>query len=161
MREHGYSRNKRTLGRVTARLQPPAKPSGCGNLGPLLVSNSPTSRVSGHVNLMHSEGIILAYADTSLVWATHETIASRFDCLQSASWMMTSFTIGYFVTLPMVSLWPIPYLLPNLPLAGILISVSQYKRLCDNLGSLRSLLVAYSTFCVGSALWYVVFLPCS
>ncbi|CEJ91340.1 hypothetical protein VHEMI07058 [[Torrubiella] hemipterigena] len=73
-------------------------------------------------------GILLAYADTSLVWATHETIASRFDALQNSSWMMTAFTIGYFVTLPM------------------------YKRLCDTFGNLKALLVAYSTFCVGSTL---------
>ncbi|RDL36129.1 Uncharacterized protein BP5553_06741 [Venustampulla echinocandica] len=73
-------------------------------------------------------GILLAYADTSLVWATHETIASRFDSRQKSSWMMTSFTIGYCVTLPL------------------------YGRLSDNFGSLRSLLVAYCTFCIGSAL---------
>lgn len=48
-------------------------------------------------------GILLAFADTSLVWATHETIASRFGNLQNSSWMMTSFTIGYCVTLPLVS----------------------------------------------------------
>ncbi|PMD58769.1 uncharacterized protein K444DRAFT_630453 [Hyaloscypha bicolor E] len=46
-------------------------------------------------------GILLAYADTSLVWATHETVASRFDNLENSSWMMTSFTIGYCVTLPL------------------------------------------------------------
>jgi hypothetical protein len=101
-------------------------------------------------------GILLAFADTSLVWATHETIASHFDSLQNASWMMTSFTIGYFVTLPMVSC-------PTLRLACsiclwvcLLTMVSQYRRLCDNLGSIRTLLVAYSTFCVGSTLWYVL-----
>ncbi|KFY33213.1 hypothetical protein V494_07823 [Pseudogymnoascus sp. VKM F-4513 (FW-928)] len=73
-------------------------------------------------------GILLAYADTSLVWATHETIASRFNSLQNSSWMMTSFTMGYCVTLPL------------------------YGRLSDNYGSLRPLLLAYSTFCIGSAL---------
>ncbi|KFY69360.1 hypothetical protein V496_00295 [Pseudogymnoascus sp. VKM F-4515 (FW-2607)] len=73
-------------------------------------------------------GILLAYADTSLVWATHETIASRFNSLQNSSWMMTSFTMGYCVTLPL------------------------YGRLSDNYGSLRPLLVAYCTFCIGSML---------
>ncbi|OBT44202.1 hypothetical protein VE00_04811 [Pseudogymnoascus sp. WSF 3629] len=73
-------------------------------------------------------GILLAYADTSLVWATHETIASRFNSLQNSSWMMTSFTMGYCVTLPL------------------------YGRLSDSYGSLRPLLVAYCTFCIGSTL---------
>jgi hypothetical protein len=41
-----------------------------------------------------SAGILLAEGDASLVWATHETIASRFDELGNASWMMTSYTIG-------------------------------------------------------------------
>lgn len=72
-------------------------------------------------------GILLAYADTSLVWATHETIASRFNSLQNSSWLMTSFTIGYCVTLPL------------------------YGRLSDRFGSLRPLLSAYCIFCVGSA----------
>lgn len=49
---------------------------------------------------------MLAYADTSLVWATHETVASQFDTLRNSSWMMTSFTIGYCVTLPLVGLVP-------------------------------------------------------
>lgn len=56
-----------------------------------------------HYDLINSTGILLAYADTSLVWATHETIASRFNSLQNSSWMMTSFTMGYCVTLPLVS----------------------------------------------------------
>jgi hypothetical protein len=56
-----------------------------------------------HFDLMNFAGILLAYADTSLVWATHETIASRFNSLQNSSWMMTSFTMGYCVTLPLVS----------------------------------------------------------
>lgn len=56
-----------------------------------------------HSDLTNSAGILLAYADTSLVWATHETIASRFNSLQNSSWMMTSFTMGYCVTLPLVS----------------------------------------------------------
>ena len=47
-------------------------------------------------------GIMLAYADTSLVWATHETVASHFDNLANSSWIMTSFAIGYCVTLPLV-----------------------------------------------------------
>ncbi|KAE9370966.1 MFS general substrate transporter [Stipitochalara longipes BDJ] len=73
-------------------------------------------------------GILLAYADTSLVWATHETVASNFDNLASSSWMMTSFTIGYCVTLPL------------------------YGRLSDNYGRLRPLVAAYCTFCAGCTL---------
>ncbi|CAG8976828.1 hypothetical protein HYALB_00009092 [Hymenoscyphus albidus] len=45
-------------------------------------------------------GILLACADTSLVWAIHETIASRFGCLEYSSWMMTSFTLGYYIAAP-------------------------------------------------------------
>ena len=45
--------------------------------------------------LISVSGILLAYADTSLVWATHETVASHFNNLENSSWMMTSFTIGY------------------------------------------------------------------
>ncbi|TAQ83729.1 hypothetical protein B7494_g7949 [Chlorociboria aeruginascens] len=74
-------------------------------------------------------GILLAYADTSLVWATHETVASHFDNLENSSWMMTSFTIGYCVTLPL------------------------YGRLSDNYGRLRPLIAAYCTFCIGCTLW--------
>ncbi|KAH8780515.1 major facilitator superfamily domain-containing protein [Hyaloscypha finlandica] len=73
-------------------------------------------------------GILLAYADTSLVWATHETVASRFDNLENSSWMMTSFTIGYCVTLPL------------------------YGRLSDNCGRLGPLIAAYCTFCIGCTL---------
>jgi hypothetical protein len=51
---------------------------------------------------MNSPGILLANMDTSLVWATRETVASRFHNLENSSWMMTSFTIGYCVTLPLV-----------------------------------------------------------
>lgn len=87
-------------------------------------------RVSGYVMTpgvycgvlpYRSAGILLAEGDASLVWATHETIASRFDELGNASWMMTSYTIGwedfseepqkwiltshrYCVTLPLVCL---------------------------------------------------------
>ena len=49
-------------------------------------------------------GILLANADISLVWATHETVASHFDNLANSSWIMTSFAIGYCVTLPLVGL---------------------------------------------------------
>ncbi|KAJ5038213.1 uncharacterized protein L3040_007080 [Drepanopeziza brunnea f. sp. 'multigermtubi'] len=84
-------------------------------------------------------GIMLAYANTSLVWATHETVASRFDTLRSSSWMMTSFTIGYCVTLPL------------------------YGRLSDNYGRLRPLIASYSIFSfgctlcgVGQTYWQVV-----
>jgi len=49
-------------------------------------------------------GIMLARADTSLVWATHETVASHFDSLDDSSWMMTSFAIGCCVTYPLVCL---------------------------------------------------------
>lgn len=51
-------------------------------------------------------GIMLARADTSLVWATHETVASHFDNLDNSSWMMTSFAIGCCVTYPLVCLSP-------------------------------------------------------
>ncbi|CAL3964594.1 unnamed protein product [Diplocarpon coronariae] len=70
-------------------------------------------------------GIMLAYANTSLVWATHETVASRFDSLKNSSWMMTSFTIGYCVTLPL------------------------YGRLSDKYGRLNPLIAAYGIFCIG------------
>ncbi|KAL2067238.1 hypothetical protein VTL71DRAFT_1662 [Oculimacula yallundae] len=48
-------------------------------------------------------GILISYADTSFAWATHETIASNFDSLRHSSWLMTSFTVGYCVTLPLDS----------------------------------------------------------
>ncbi|PBP28722.1 hypothetical protein BUE80_DR000425 [Diplocarpon rosae] len=72
-------------------------------------------------------GIMLAYANTSLVWATHETVASRFNSLKNSSWMMTSFTIGYCVTLPL------------------------YGRLSDQYGRLSPLVAAYGIFCIGCA----------
>ncbi|KAG9232096.1 major facilitator superfamily domain-containing protein [Amylocarpus encephaloides] len=84
-------------------------------------------------------GILLAYADTSLVWATHETVSSHFDKLGNSSWMMTSFTIGYCVTLPL------------------------YGRLSDSYGRLRPLIAAYCAFCIGcticgigQAYWQVI-----
>lgn len=71
-------------------------------VGALFGEQSLLPTFSPHCELMNSVGILLAYADTSLVWATHETIASRFNSLQNSSWMMTSFTMGYCVTLPLV-----------------------------------------------------------
>ncbi|KAH8646947.1 major facilitator superfamily domain-containing protein [Tricladium varicosporioides] len=70
-------------------------------------------------------GILLAYADTSLVWATHETVASHFDNLENSSWMMTSFTVGSCVTLPL------------------------YGRLSGTYGRMRPLISAYCIFCAG------------
>jgi hypothetical protein len=52
--------------------------------------------------LTRSLGIMLARADTSLVWATNKTVASYFDNLENSSWMMTSFAIGCCVTYPLV-----------------------------------------------------------
>lgn len=108
-REHGCCRSEQMMRRVATSIQPgrqeSAKHSGSGNLEHFLASSS-LGRCFGTCNLMNFAGILLAYSDTSLVWATHETIASRFDSLQNSSWMMTSFTIGYFVTLPMVSCFP-------------------------------------------------------
>jgi hypothetical protein len=76
-----------------------------GRLGHFAVSSG-FEKYPQHWNkccgLTNSPGILLAYADTSLVWATHETVASRFDNLENSSWVMTSFTIGYCVTLPLV-----------------------------------------------------------
>ncbi|KFY47903.1 hypothetical protein V495_01752 [Pseudogymnoascus sp. VKM F-4514 (FW-929)] len=74
-------------------------------------------------------GIMLARADTSLVWATHETVASHFDNLDNSSWMMTSFAIGCCVTYPL------------------------YGRLSDDYGRLRPLIAGYVLFCIGVILW--------
>jgi hypothetical protein len=60
------------------------------------------SRLRFPCGLTWSLGIMLARADTSLVWATNETVASHFNNLENSSWMMTSFAIGCCVTYPLV-----------------------------------------------------------
>ncbi|XMA11303.1 hypothetical protein WAI453_004094 [Rhynchosporium graminicola] len=73
-------------------------------------------------------GILISYADTSFAWATHETIASHFNSLRHSSWIMTSFTVGYCVTLPL------------------------YGRLSDSYGRFYPLIAAYCIFCIGCTL---------
>ena len=46
--------------------------------------------------------IFLAHADSSLVIATYGQIASSFDASAEASWLLTSFLMGYTVALPIV-----------------------------------------------------------
>ena len=48
-------------------------------------------------------GIFLANGDTSFVVATYTSIASEFKELGAASWLLTAYTFGYSVALPVVS----------------------------------------------------------
>ena len=39
-------------------------------------------------------GVFIFHADSSLVMATHPTIASEFDALDSSSWLFTAFALA-------------------------------------------------------------------
>lgn len=47
-------------------------------------------------------GVFVSQADTSLILATNGEIASEFDSLDKASWLMTSFILAMCVCQPMV-----------------------------------------------------------
>lgn len=48
-------------------------------------------------------GVFLASADDSLVYATYGTIASHFEALSDGPLLLTGYTLGYCVALPVVS----------------------------------------------------------
>ncbi|KAF4637899.1 hypothetical protein G7Y89_g191 [Cudoniella acicularis] len=69
-----------------------------------LFGKSPSFRSKGEFRpciLTGNLGVLLSSADDSIVLATHETVASEFDRLSNSSWMITGFTLGYCVTLPL------------------------------------------------------------
>lgn len=48
-------------------------------------------------------GVFIAHADEMLVLTTYETIASQFQDLSNGPWLLTGYTLGYCVALPVVS----------------------------------------------------------
>lgn len=51
-------------------------------------------------------GVFIFHADSSLVMATHPTIASEFNALDSSSWLFTAFALAGAATQNTVSLFP-------------------------------------------------------
>lgn len=52
-------------------------------------------------------GVFLANADDSFVMATYQTIASQYQQLSDAPFLLTAYNLGYCIALPVVSLVPL------------------------------------------------------
>ena len=68
-----------------------------GNSPQKLIGQSNTSAYNDLLT-----GVFLANADTSLVVATHGSIALEFNSFSSSPWLLTGYTLGYSVALPAV-----------------------------------------------------------
>ncbi|OAX81258.1 hypothetical protein ACJ72_04397, partial [Emergomyces africanus] len=73
-------------------------------------------------------GVFVSQADTSLILATNGEIASKFDSLDKASWLMTSFILAMCVSQPM------------------------YGQLSNIFGRKNILLLAYTVFGLGTVM---------
>lgn len=88
--------------------------------------NSPSPGVYATISVMLL-GTFVAQIDTSLVLATYNTVASDFDALSSASWLLSSFILAQCVAQPL------------------------YGKLSDIYGRKACLQTAYLLFAIGTA----------
>ncbi|KAI8669980.1 MFS domain-containing protein [Fusarium sp. Ph1] len=80
--------------------------------------------------IFHFAGLLVSQADTSLVLATYGVIASEFNDLQNASWLLSSYMLAMRIGQPL------------------------YGKLSDTFGRKFMLQFSYGLFAAGSLLWY-------
>ncbi|KAJ5672843.1 transporter [Penicillium longicatenatum] len=73
-------------------------------------------------------GVFLAYTDETFVLSIHGEIASEFNSLPLGPWLITGYTLGFVITLPL------------------------YGRVCELYGYKVPLMIAYTMFAGGCVL---------
>ncbi|KAI9791588.1 MAG: hypothetical protein M1816_003674 [Peltula sp. TS41687] len=95
-------------------------------------------------------GVFLANADDSFVIATYDTIASHYQQVSDAPWLLTAYNLGYLVALPVVS-GPFSFDLPlQMHLGGTEGPRGKITPICERERSYRGPGMGFS-------LWQVVF----
>lgn len=92
-------------------------------------------------------GVFIAQADSSIVLATSQEIASEFSALSGASWLITTYTLAQCACQPLVSYQISAFSSPN-PLTW-----KQYGRMSDIFGRKPVLAFSYIVFALGCILW--------
>lgn len=102
-------------------------------------------------------GVFIAQADSSVVLATSQDIASEFSALSGASWLITTYTLAQCACQPLVRGRRITVTM----ILAANWSKKKYGKMSDIFGRKPALVFAYLVFTFGCILWYVLLVNAS
>lgn len=92
-------------------------------------------------------GVLLANADASLIVASSLQIASEFDSLSAAAWLITTYILAQCAFQPLVRIL-------GTRLRSLRSDGGQYGKFSDIFGRKSTFAIAYFLFAAGCFLWY-------